>query len=41
MNGSELPLGFGMALAQNEKAMQKFESLSQTEKDNVIQKAHT
>ena len=31
-----LPLGFGMALAQNETAMQKFEALSEAEKQNVI-----
>lgn len=35
-----LPLGFGMALAQNETAMQKFEVLSEAEKQNVIQKTH-
>ena len=32
----ELPLGFGMALAQNEAAMHKFESLSHDEKDSII-----
>ena len=35
----ELPLGFGMALAQNESAMHKFESLSHDEKDSIICKA--
>ena len=35
----ELPLGFGMALAQNEAAMHKFESLSHDEKDSIICKA--
>lgn len=37
----ELPLGFGMALAQNEAAMQRFESLSQAEKQAVIQRTHS
>lgn len=32
----ELPLGFGMALAQNEAAMKKFESLSSDEKESII-----
>lgn len=38
--GSELPLGFGMALAQNEAAMQKFASMSESEKQAVLQQAH-
>ena len=36
----ELPLGFGMALAQNESAMKKFEMLSDKEKRAVINKTH-
>lgn len=40
MSKIELPLGFGMALAQNENAMQKFESLSESEKRTVIEKTH-
>lgn len=36
----ELPLGFGMALAQNEGAMARFEQLSQAEKDAMIEKCH-
>lgn len=36
----ELPLGFGMALAQNEAAMHKFESLTESEKLSVLQKVH-
>ena len=40
MAGIELPLGFGMALAQNETAMKKFEMLSEQEKQAVIQKTH-
>lgn len=37
----ELPLGFGMALAQNEAAMKGFEALSETEKQAVIQRTHS
>lgn len=40
MNGKELPLGFGMALAQNEAAMKKFESLPETERQAVVEQAH-
>lgn len=41
MNKTDLPLGFGMALAQNEPAMQQFEALSETEKANIIKKTHS
>lgn len=37
----ELPLGFGMALAQNEAAMQRFESLTEEEKKAVLQRTHS
>lgn len=40
MDKTELPLGFGMALAQNESAMQQFEALSAREKEAVIRQAH-
>ena len=33
----ELPLGFGMALAQNEAAMKRFEALSEAEKQEMRQ----
>lgn len=36
----ELPLGFGMALAQNENAMQRFEALSDAEKQAIIERTH-
>ena len=39
MKGKELPLGFGMALAQNEAAMQQFESMTDSEKQAVLQQA--
>ncbi len=37
---TELPLGFGMALAQNEAAMHRFESLSETKKQAVLRQVH-
>ena len=41
MKGKELPLGFGMALAQNEAAMQQFESMTDSEKQTILQQAHS
>jgi hypothetical protein len=43
MNGqnSELPLGFGMALAENRKALQSFSGLTNAQKQAVIDKTHT
>lgn len=41
MGELELPLGFGMALAQNEGAMKQFESLSEAEKQAVLQRTHS
>lgn len=38
MNKNDLPLGFGMALAQNETAMQQFEALTNQQKEAVINK---
>ena len=38
MDKLELPLGFGMALAQNEAAMQRFEAMTTAEKEAVIRK---
>ena len=37
---TELPVGFAMALAMNEPAMKKFESLSPVEKESIIQQTH-
>lgn len=36
---NELPLGFGMALAQNEKAMQRFATLPRYAQQNLIEQA--
>lgn len=41
MDKRALPLGFGMALAQNERAMQEFEAMTDYEKNAVLQWAHT
>lgn len=38
MEKTSLPLGFAMALAQNEPAMKRFESLSETEKHAFLQR---
>lgn len=35
---TELPLGFGMALAMNEAAMQSYAGLTETEKEHLILK---
>lgn len=40
MSKIELPMGFGMALAQNETAMQRFESLTEPQKQAVIAATH-
>ncbi len=37
---TELPLGFGMALAQNEAAMHRFESMNETEKQAILHQVH-
>lgn len=40
MNNSELPLGFGLALAQNTEAMEKFSNLSEAQKQEIINGTH-
>lgn len=40
MEKIELPLGFGMALAQNETAMQRFEAMTEPEKQAILQQTH-
>lgn len=39
-NGEGIPLGFGMALAQNPKAMDYFASLSNSERESIIAGTH-
>ena len=36
MQHDELPLGFGMALAQNEKALEKFAQLDERQKQRFL-----
>lgn len=40
MEKSALPLGFGMALAQDEPAMKRFETMTESQKESVLQQAH-
>lgn len=40
MNKIEMPMGLGMALAQNEAAMTKFAALSESEKQKIIDGTH-
>ena len=40
MDSLELPLGFGMALAQNEQAMHAFEAMTDEQKRSVIERTH-
>ncbi len=39
MEKTALPLGFGMALAQNETAMKRFESMTESQKQAVLVQA--
>ncbi|MGN0494418.1 MAG: hypothetical protein ACI4F7_12275 [Acutalibacteraceae bacterium] len=41
MENYEMPMGFGMALAQNPVAMQKFANLSEQEKQKIIAGTHS
>ena len=36
----QVPIGFGMALAQNEAAMLRYAQLEEAEKQNILNKAH-
>lgn len=40
MKHYEMPLGLGMALAQNPEAMQKFSNLTESKKQEIIQGTH-
>ncbi len=40
VNGNDIPMGLGMALAQNVEAMNYFSSLSQDEKNRIIEHTH-
>lgn len=39
-NSSDLPMGFGMALAQNLEAMERFSNMSDEEKRLIIEGTH-
>ncbi len=41
MERSEMPMGLGMALAQNPEAMQKFAMLSEEKKQEIIAGTHS
>ncbi len=36
MNNYEMPVGFGMALAMNSRAMEKFSSMSEEKKKQIL-----
>ena len=40
MNFSEVPIGFGMALAQNEKAVNAYAMMPREQKNAILAKAH-
>ena len=40
MKNDEMPIGFSMALAQNPNAMQKFATLSENKKQEIINGTH-
>ncbi len=41
MKQGDMPIGLGMALAQNPKAMKAFAMMSDTEQQNIIDGTHT
>lgn len=41
LNNSDIPMGLGMALAQNTDAMAKFTAMSDTEKQTFINGTHS
>lgn len=41
MEQYEMPVGFEMALARNFDAMQKFENLSETQKQDILEGTHS
>ena len=36
MDSHQLPIGFGMSLAMNQKAMERFENMTEAEKEKAI-----
>ena len=41
MNFQEIPIGFGMALAQNEKAVNAYAMMTREQKNAILKKAHS
>ena len=41
MDNNEMPMGFGMALAMNPKAMEKFAGLPENVKQEIISGTHS
>ena len=41
MDFYKVPIGFGMALAQNTAAMNRYARLSETQKQDILDRAHT
>lgn len=37
----ELPMGFGMALAQNQEAMAQFSAMTEQQQQELIEKTHS
>lgn len=41
MDFAKVPIGFGMALAQNENAMNAYAVMTKEQKQHVLEKAHS
>lgn len=41
MENNEMPIGFGMALAMNPEAMEKFDSLTENKKAEILNGTHS
>ena len=41
MDFAKLPIGFAMALAQNEIALNKYGAMSEAQKNAILDRAHT
>lgn len=41
VNGKDIPLGFGMALAQNSEAMTRFSAMTEEQRRQLIEGTHS
>ncbi|MBP0956617.1 MAG: hypothetical protein J5997_04525 [Oscillospiraceae bacterium] len=41
VNGKDIPLGFGMALAQNSEAMTRFSAMTEEQRRQLIESTHS